>query len=221
MVFYVYELRDPNTLLPFYVGKGKGDRMYRHERAVLTWKNPRVRNPYLFNKIKKIIDQGDRILTQKVFETDDENLAFTKERLLIQEYRSLGYKLCNLLDGGEGHSGYGHPHSEETKKKISDASKGVAKSEEHKEALRQAKLAHPVRYWEGKTLTSEHKQRLKDSKKKCFLISGVKEITNANGLRAKYRLSRYSYYKMLSEGNIVILEVENAADDKVSECTGR
>lgn len=30
--FYVYELRDPRNGLPFYVGKGKGDRINAHER---------------------------------------------------------------------------------------------------------------------------------------------------------------------------------------------
>ena len=50
--YYVYHLIDPKTNLPFYVGKGRGDRMFHHEKYV---KNNRiVDNKFLFYKILNI-----------------------------------------------------------------------------------------------------------------------------------------------------------------------
>ncbi len=166
--FYVYELRDPETGIPFYVGKGKGDRMTRHERDVRTWTTFKCKqyNPHLFYKIKKILDKGLRVHHSKVFETEDEQIAFDKERELIALYRKAEVSLCNILDGGEGNCGGHNPASEERKKKVGDALRGVPKSVEHKEALRQAKLRNPVRAWAGKTFSEEHKAKLKAAAQK-------------------------------------------------------
>lgn len=54
-MYYVYELIDPRVNLPFYVGKGKGDRAYFHlsEKARAKTDNPRK-----YNKIQKIRKDG-------------------------------------------------------------------------------------------------------------------------------------------------------------------
>lgn len=186
MVFYVYELRDPDTLLPFYVGKGSGGRMYIHERAVRNWTNPLMKsyNNHLYNKIKKILDNGKRVIPQKLFETEDEEAAFEKERVLIEEYRKAGLILCNVLDGGEGYKGGTHTLSEESKKKIGNALRGKPKSDEHKEALRQAKYKNPVRAWKGKKFSEEHKQHLRDAKAKT---RAIREGLNAQDSEANQR----------------------------------
>jgi len=165
MVFYVYELRDPDTMLPFYVGKGSGDRMYRHENAVRNWATNRMadHNTYLYNKIKKILDGGKRVKHFKVFETNDENEAFEKEKELIKSYREAGFKLCNILDGGEGYSGGTHKLSEEAKQKIGNALRGKSKSIEHRKALSDAKYKNPIRAWKGKTFSAEHKRKLSEA----------------------------------------------------------
>jgi hypothetical protein len=50
--YYVYSLIDPRTNVPFYIGKGIGARLYRHEKNVINGKIPNDNN-YLFNKIRK------------------------------------------------------------------------------------------------------------------------------------------------------------------------
>lgn len=84
--YYVYlYLREDKT--PYYVGKGKGNRVYS--------KNRRLQPP-----------PKDRIL---ILDNLTEEEAFRKEITLIKQY---GRKdngtgiLANLTDGGEGSSGY-------------------------------------------------------------------------------------------------------------------
>lgn len=82
----------------------------------------------------------------------------------------------------------GTTQSEETKKKRSDALKGKSQtpeqkkanalrsrkmkgrkfSEKHKQKLREAKLKNPVRYWKGKTLPNEMKQKISESVKRTI-----------------------------------------------------
>lgn len=106
-IFYVYILIDPRTHLPFYVGKGTGRRMYIHERDVLRGKVPN-RNTFLFNKIRKILSLGYRIIYKKVYENLTEDIAFQKESDEIRKYeiKRVGGILCNLSYGGEGMKGY-------------------------------------------------------------------------------------------------------------------
>lgn len=52
-MFYVYNLIDPRDNSIFYVGKGKGNRMYKHEQYVLNNKLPNG-NKVLFDKIMEI-----------------------------------------------------------------------------------------------------------------------------------------------------------------------
>jgi len=147
--FYVYHLIDSKTGLPFYVGKGYGNRMYKHAKYVKNGKIPND-NRYLFNKIRKILREGEVIDYKKILENVIEKIAFDKE---IQDIKKYGRKnngtgiLCNMTDGGEGTSGWhcsrktryrmskaalkrknnhwiGKKHTEETKRKMSLAKKG-------------------------------------------------------------------------------------------------
>ena len=55
--FYTYALLHPKTSLPFYVGKGKGGRIFDHE-----WKAKRLTtNSHKFNIIRKIQREGGKI----------------------------------------------------------------------------------------------------------------------------------------------------------------
>ena len=114
---YIYVYFDIENI-PFYVGKGQGDRY-----LVSKHKNKGVTNLLLKNKIKKIGAKNIRIkfALKNVCEED----AFTYEELFIGIVgrRDLGTgPLCNLTGGGEGNSG--HTHSKKTKQKISEALKG-------------------------------------------------------------------------------------------------
>jgi hypothetical protein len=54
-MYYVYELIDPRVNLPFYVGKGKNDRVYFHLSEQSRVKSDNARK---FNKIQKIRKDG-------------------------------------------------------------------------------------------------------------------------------------------------------------------
>lgn len=94
-MYYVYKLIDPRDNSVFYVGKGKDNRMYKHEKSVRVGRVPNG-NKNLFNKIKEIIDLRLDIIYVKVFESSDEKQAYSHENSLINE---IGVdNLCNVVD---------------------------------------------------------------------------------------------------------------------------
>lgn len=108
MKYYVYHLIDPRTNSPFYVGKGRGQRMYSHLRAVLNGHNPNG-NSYLANRIRKILSLGMKFGYRKIVENVSEEDAFNVEVSEIKKYGIRGKGcLCNLTEGGEGVSGLKH-----------------------------------------------------------------------------------------------------------------
>lgn len=101
--FYVYILIDPSTDLVFYVGKGKGNRMYEHKTEALKKQHY---NKHLQNKILKIHSADLSIKYDKVFVSNIEEEVFAKE---IETILYFGIdNLCNLTEGGEGSTGYKH-----------------------------------------------------------------------------------------------------------------
>jgi hypothetical protein len=97
MRFYVYVLCKPNDT-PFYVGKGKGNRVYDHDAEAR--KGHRC---HKCNTIRKIWKHGGQVRRYFVFTTDDEQEAYQHEKELIASY---GRKnLTNSTDGGEGQTG--------------------------------------------------------------------------------------------------------------------
>lgn len=120
--FYVYLYLDPRKsgeyiygeerfeYEPFYVGKGRNGRAYRH----LTGKGY---NKHLNSKIKKIQNEKYIPIVIKWKENIDEAVAFEFEMYLIKTIGrhdiNMG-PLCNHTKGGEGSSG--HICSEETRK---------------------------------------------------------------------------------------------------------
>ena len=107
-------LREDGT--PYYVGKGKGRRLYRKDRITPPPKNK------------------SRIIFHKKNLTEEE--AFKHEIDLIALY---GRKdngtgiLRNLTDGGDGVSGY--IMTEESKRKISEVKRGAVTTEETRRKL--------------------------------------------------------------------------------------
>lgn len=95
--FYVYILCRPNGK-PFYVGKGKGHRVYDHDTEARSG-----HNCHKCNVIRKIWKQDGQIQRYIVFQTDDESEAFAYEVETIALYGRAN--LANGTDGGEGISG--------------------------------------------------------------------------------------------------------------------
>jgi hypothetical protein len=141
--YYVYAYLDPRKKgkysfrdfifdhEPIYIGKGKRTRAYYFDR----------RNPLLQNKLNKF----DKPIVVFIGKDLKEKEAFKEEIKWIARIGRHDLRkgpLCNLTDGGEGMSGHIFSHSEVTKKKISEARKGIRKgpmSEEHKRKISESK----------------------------------------------------------------------------------
>lgn len=104
--FYVYAyLRKDGT--PYYIGKGSGNRAYKHSNT---------------DKIHPPIDVSNIVfLKENISETE----AFAYEKQMISHYgrKDLGTGILrNMTNGGEGTAGY--KHTSEFRKRISSAQKG-------------------------------------------------------------------------------------------------
>lgn len=112
--YYVYELIDPRSNQPFYVGKGKNDRMYQHIEEAKR-KISKTSNKLKINKIRKILNSGYKdVIYNKVIENITSDEALLYEQFIISWYRNLKINLCNLTDGGIGGDTFTfHPRKEE------------------------------------------------------------------------------------------------------------
>jgi hypothetical protein len=110
---YVYVHTRLDNGLPFYVGKGRGNR----------YKSPMQRNKHWHN----LVNKHNGFNYHKLVENIDNEFAYLIEKEVISKYKWLGYPLVNKTDGGEGVSG-------------SSVNLGIPKTKEHKEKLRQANV---------------------------------------------------------------------------------
>ncbi len=134
--YYTYAyLREDKT--PYYIGKGKGNRLYKKGSRVFAPPKDKSRIIYLKQNL-----------------TEEE--AFKHEIYMIDVFGRIDLGtgiLHNRTDGGDGISGAirseetrrkiseagrGRTHSEETKIKISEAHKGKTRSEEHRKNIGKA-----------------------------------------------------------------------------------
>lgn len=100
---YVYQLRREDSELPFYVGNGKGARNVAHFTKT-SLKDRNRKN----SSIKSTLAEGVKVLSEKLYENLDEELALLVEMELIRKFgrRDKGTGiLTNMTDGGEGMSG--------------------------------------------------------------------------------------------------------------------
>lgn len=157
--YYVYEWIRLDTNEPFYVGKGSNDR----------WRElKRQRNKWFIHIVEKI-----PVAVNILHDNLDEQTAFEYEIWYIREYRDImGYNLCNIQDGGEGHSlpgelnpMYGKTHSENAKRKMSEKAMNRILSEEQKtEISKRTRGKNNPMY--GKTHSEDARVKMSESQKK-------------------------------------------------------
>ena len=93
-MYYVYELIDPRVNLPFYVGKGTGNRVYFHLSEQSRVKSDNERK---FNKIQKIRKDGYEPEIKIVKYFDNEEDAYNYEEVLIKQYGRIRYDENGIL----------------------------------------------------------------------------------------------------------------------------
>lgn len=95
--FYVYQLRDPRSELPFYIGKGFGRRAWCHIKE--------INYSYKSRTIQKILREGYEVQVEILHDNLTEDSAFELEIQLISKYGRRDLRtgcLTNLTSGGEG-----------------------------------------------------------------------------------------------------------------------
>lgn len=142
-MFYTYIHIRNDTREVFYVGKGKDDRITSR----------RSRN----NHWRSVVDKaGYTAEIVALWFTELE--AYKHEKLLIGFYKSIGIKLCNQTTGGEGVMGL--VHSEESKRKFSEATKKMWDDPESKEKRKSAMK----KGWESEKSKEKARQNLEKMK---------------------------------------------------------
>lgn len=141
-MYYVYCYKDPVTLVPFYIGKGKwsNQRHLDHLKETLD----KSSNRHKYYKIKSIINKGMYPIIEIVQTNMDEDTAYRLEENLIRQYGKQKDKtgtLTNICDKA-------HPPSP----------KGRVKTQAHRDALSKAHM--------GKVLSEVTKQRILETKRR-------------------------------------------------------
>ena len=163
--YYVYELIDPENNEVFYVGKGNKYRCFTHEYKSKNGKIPH-RNKHLYNKINKILNNGNNIIYNIIYTSNDEKLCYSVEEDKIKE---IGIEnLCNIEISNKGvkHTeetidkiriaNTGKKHTDETKEKLRIINTGKKHTDESKKLMSIANSGRKSRL--GKKLTEEHKK---------------------------------------------------------------
>ena len=134
--FYTYAyFRENGT--PYYIGKGKGRRIYEKRK----------------DEIGKPTDKS-RIIFLKQNLTEEEAFKHEIYMIAVFDRKDLGTGILrNKTDGGEGGvTMLGNKHTKESIRKMSEVKKGKKFTEEHKRKIGEAH--------KGRTLTEEHKKKI-------------------------------------------------------------
>jgi len=205
MKYYVYVLFDGSE--PFYVGKGTGNRMYKHRQEAVS-KN---RNVPVHNKIRKMIAEGRDVRYEVVLRTDDAATAYNEESKHITLFgrRDLGLgPLLNLTDGGEGAVNYVFPESrkQEMSLKIKQAiaegrynpAKNAAAQDKSTVEYRQSRADQMTSFYDSPAGESRKRQLSQLGKQKVGLDGKRKDITE-EGRRRLSEARRQANIKRAAE----------------------
>lgn len=96
--YYVYGLFEESGKC-FYIGKGKGRRMYNHRK---NFKANRITNYFLYCKLKSLQNKNENFEERIIIPNLTEDAALREEKILIEQYgrKINGGTLCNFIEGG-------------------------------------------------------------------------------------------------------------------------
>ncbi|MNL09729.1 hypothetical protein D3C87_1305000 [compost metagenome] len=162
MSYYVYQLTDPRTNSPFYIGKGKGDRTQVHFLPSRKHENPRK-----WAKMVSIQNDGHEVLVERVREDLTEVEALDLEEELITRYGRLDLDDNGILTnrrkrGVERKEGWQSYKREPRKNKKPAWNKGLTKDDP-----RVAKYAENVsKAKTGVKFSDEHRANLAEAQRR-------------------------------------------------------
>jgi hypothetical protein len=148
MKYYTYAHYTADTKELFYIGKGTAKRAYSEHSRNVYWR-------------RKVAKHGFTVVVLAFWKTEDE--AYSHEKTLLNTFKSLGYKLCNIASGGKGGmSGLPNPAtgkanrsrvwSEESKRKLSSSLTGRKMPDSFKEKT--------SKRLKGVSKTAQHRHKL-------------------------------------------------------------
>ena len=154
MKYYVYQLVDPRTGDPFYVGKGKGRRAWAHAEAVRSGRS--TGNAIKEKHIADIHAAGLEVRVVIVEMFEDERAAYARERELIASVDGL----TNAAPGG-----------------------GRSTRPPHLISIEYAQIEQGMREYKGKDRAYEHLRRLSAYWEKWERLGVVWEFSGTDGER--------------------------------------
>lgn len=140
--YYVYQLIDPRTNKPFYIGEGKGKRAYSHLNFTSG-----CNNPHKDRIIKKIQSSGQQVIVEIIKSGLSKEQSMDLEAELIEK---LGIEnLSNICKNanppilkGTSNGFYQKTHTDQIKQRLGDVNRGKdIKTDEGKESIRQSMIA--------------------------------------------------------------------------------
>lgn len=147
MTTYIYTLNCPYTNTPYYIGKtcqSPKRRFSQHISSELNNNNKKA------NWIKSLKNKGTQPILEIIDQTEENDWEWL-ERYWISQYKTWGFDIKNLTDGGDGNKG--QFQSEETKKKRSKALKGKKRPQD---VINKISNSH-----KGKKLSKVTKEKLR------------------------------------------------------------
>jgi len=134
MKTYIYTLSHPQTGEIRYVGKTTNlkKRTYQHFNIKICKK---LGNRHLGNWLLSILNNNLKPKLEVLEECTDDWIKC--EQYWIEQFKHWGFDLLNITKGGEG---FGHKHSEESRRKMSLAQKGLSKNFSEKTLEEKRKL---------------------------------------------------------------------------------
>lgn len=169
-MYYVYCYKDPDTLIPFYIGKGKTSNRRHLDHLKETADSTSNRMKYY--KIQEIMSRGQTPIIEIIEDGLSEDVAYELEAQLIHQYGKRVDRtgvLTNILDDARPPSHKGKVKTQSHRDSLSRSHKALGKklSEETKQKILQTKRERGtmVSGMKGKHHSDETKQKISDQKR--------------------------------------------------------